>query len=85
MLKKLQGSFEILENGFNITCKFIHFVLKNLLQVRYTLVTVSMVPQLSKCLKFEAVWDGVEPDQRVITRPMRVLLFTEWYVNHLTD
>ena len=50
---------EILENGFNITYKFIHFV-KNLVQVRYTLVTVSMVLQLStcKCLKFEAVGGG---------------------------
>ena len=26
--------------------------------MRYTLVTVSMVLQLSKCLKFEAVWEG---------------------------
>ena len=56
-VKKFQGPSEILENGFNITCKSIHFV-KNLVQVRYTLVTVSMVLQLStcKCIKFEAVF-----------------------------
>ena len=42
-----------------ITCKFIHFV-KHLVQVRYTLVTVSMVLQLStcECVKFEAVGGG---------------------------
>ena len=45
----------ILENGVNITNRFIHFV-KNLIEVRYALVTNSMVLQLSKCLKFEAVW-----------------------------
>ena len=54
-------------------------------------IGVSIVPQLSKCLKSEAVW-GVITDQmiwiwtvvssvpvREITRPMRVL-FTEWRV-----
>ena len=44
-----------------------------------------IVPQLSKCLKFEAVWavltDQIfEFEQRGITGLMRVLLFTEWRV-----
>ena len=38
-----------------------------------------IVSQLSKCVKFEAVWGGgVSTDQ--ITRPMHVLLFTEWSI-----
>ena len=47
----------------------------------------TIVPQLSKCQKFESVWGrGIklikwsEFEQRDITRPMRVLLPTEWRV-----
>ena len=46
---------------------------------------VTILPQLSKCPKFEAV-QGVklikwfEFEQREIKRPMRVLLFTEWRI-----
>ena len=46
----------------------------------------TIVPQLSKCLKFEAVRSiklikGFEFEQtNKQTRPMHVLLFTEWFI-----
>ena len=51
----------------------------------------SIEPQLSKCLKFEAVREiklikWFEFKQRDITRPMHVFLFTKWRNhNHLID
>ena len=51
--------------------------------VNLLLLLLATVPQLSKCLKFDAI-RGDQTDQRICIqtkrykRPMRVLLFREW-------
>ena len=55
-------------------------------QVLFHYKNVAIVPQLRKCLKFEAVRGiklikGFEFEQtNKQTRPIRVLLFTEWLI-----